>query len=862
MKRQAKSLLFVLVCMASLVVLPAAKAQNVNLIANGDFSAGLAGWTIVPAGETPPWPLANGGANLHPVVNSGYTGTVIYQNLSVTGVGGKSYSFSMKLLKTGTPDDSWRTVAVYLTYMYSGNPVRHKLANPLNSEIATPVSQEGIPTFTGTVTASVTLPYTASAITKIEIAKENAGDFTVDDITLMEGAAPSACAYQLDKPGSPLGRAVPLAPRAFLGPGAGVTTLEVTASGPTCSWTASVVPGADWLTISGGASGAGNGQIQVAATANPNSNGAARRATISLGGQNFDILQLATPLARSVVSLGALNSRRAGNHTATLLTDGKVLIAGGHTNIGTRDALATAELYDPATRTFTPTGTMKAPRWGHTATPLPDGKVLIAGGYNYQGGVHTNLDTAELYDPATGQFTLLSSRMSSPRRQHTATAFPDPITHAMKVLIAGGIASGGAEDNWSVTNRADIYDVALQTFTPTGNLVTGRGTHRAVVVPGPPRTVNLPAGPVTIPVNDVLIAGGSNYTDYLASAEIYDATTGTFSSTGSMAAGRAHGIGNLYNVFGGGVTNGQAWLASTEFFDPSTGAFYPYASLNQARRGHAVAQLSLGRFLVSGGAHAGNPTMEILDLATDTFTPVTTPMTTARVFHTATTLFTGEPEVDVLIVGGDVNGTAELFTVATAPPANVTLTVAKEGTGVGTVTSAPAGISCGAACNHSFNAGTQVTLTATPASGSVFSGWSGGGCSGTGACTVTLNGNTVVTAAFYPPTTAVLGPDRVVFDRVVLDAGASQGNIVSYAWTLTHRTNAAYNRTATGKTPNLTDLQPGFYDVTLTVTDAASQSKTATNLLAVAGPWDVDGDSKSGLAEVIWLLQAIAGKRN
>jgi len=101
----------------------------------------------------------------------------------------------------------------------------------------------------------------------------------------------------------------------------------------------------------------------------------------------------------------------------------------------------------------------------------------------------------------------------------------------------------------------------------------------------------------------------------------------------------------------------------------------------------------------------------------------------------------------------------------------------------------------------------------------------------------------------------------VVFDRAVLDASASQGDIVSYVWTLNHRTNPAYNRTATGQRPELTDLQPGFYDVTLVVTDASAQTTTATTLLAVAGLWDVNGDDRQGAAEVIRILQRMAGLR-
>lgn len=87
-------------------------------------------------------------------------------------------------------------------------------------------------------------------------------------------------------------------------------------------------------------------------------------------------------------------------------------------------------------------------------------------------------------------------------------------------------------------------------------------------------------------------------------------------------------------------------------------------------------------------------------------------------------------------------------TFGTIPPVTHTLSVSRSGSGSGSVSSIPAGISCGSACSHAFAAGTQVTLTATACSGSTFGGWTGGGCSGTGTCTVTLNGATTVTADF------------------------------------------------------------------------------------------------------------------
>lgn len=111
-----------------------------------------------------------------------------------------------------------------------------------------------------------------------------------------------------------------------------------------------------------------------------------------------------------------------------------------------------------------------------------------------------------------------------------------------------------------------------------------------------------------------------------------------------------------------------------------------------------------------------------------------------------------------------------------------------------------------------------------------------------------------------PPLLSNAGSNQVVFDKATLDGSSSQGDIISWNWILTHQTNQAYSRTATGQKPNLNNLATGFYDVRLTVSDGTTTS-SATSLLAVAGPWDVDGDGKVGLAEVTHILQIMAGVR-
>ena len=229
-----------------------------------------------------------------------------------------------------------------------------------------------------------------------------------------------------------------------------------------------------------------------------------------------------------------------GGHTATLLASGKVLIAGGSDQDLTGTGLASAELYDPSTGTFTQTGSMAVGRFLHTATLLPNGKVLIVG------GVLTSLTgpvaTAEIYDPATGTFTVTGA-MATARQQHTATLLADG-----RVLIAGGATSTGPGD-LQATATVEVYDPAAGSFSVTGSMAEARTYHTATLLPS----------------GKVLVAGGGNEN---STAEVYDPATGSFSITGGMEIGRSgHTATLLPNgsvlVAGGGIFAG---LASAELY--------------------------------------------------------------------------------------------------------------------------------------------------------------------------------------------------------------------------------------------------------------------------------------------------------
>ena len=139
------------------------------------------------------------------------------------------------------------------------------------------------------------------------------------------------------------------------------------------------------------------------------------------------------PQGQRVESL-AMTSPRAGA-ASIRLGDGRVLICGGTSTGNVGGVVSSAELYDPASQRFTPTGSMTVPRQGHTITMLQDGRVLIAGGVRNI-GFRSELASAEIYDPSTGSFSATGS-MSVPREGHTATILRDG-----RVLIVGGSDNG------------------------------------------------------------------------------------------------------------------------------------------------------------------------------------------------------------------------------------------------------------------------------------------------------------------------------------------------------------------------------------------------------------------------------------
>jgi N-acetylneuraminic acid mutarotase len=333
------------------------------------------------------------------------------------------------------------------------------------------------------------------------------------------------------------------------------------------------------------------------------------------------------------------------HHTSTLLPNGKILVAGGQGSSGV--VLATAELYDPATNKWSPTtGNMSTPRFNHTATLLPNGKVLVAGGQGNNLGL--TLASAELYDPAADTWSSAGS-MASPRFNHTATLLVNG-----KLLVAGGQGN-----SYGLTlSSAELYDPAAKTWSPTtGNMKTPRYGHTATLI--------------TVVTGDkVLLAGGSDGSTVLDSAELYDPVAGTWSFTAGMTSPRINHTATLLPngiVLVAGGDNGSTILNSSELYDPDAGPTWSLTDvvMTSSRYNHTATLLPDGTVLVAGGRDGDNNALvdaEIYDYGdpdADTWSPAGS-MKTSRYHHTATLLPSGK----VILAGGFTDGSSHILASA------------------------------------------------------------------------------------------------------------------------------------------------------------------------------------------------------
>jgi len=303
----------------------------------------------------------------------------------------------------------------------------------------------------------------------------------------------------------------------------------------------------------------------------------------------------------------AINSAELYNHTSgtwastgsmhvarnlarsVLLSNGSVLVVGGCLNDCLSTTTNSAELYNPAHGTFTATGSMARARAEFGITLLANGEVLVAGGCTAydQNGCAATTTSAEIYNPTTGLWKATGS-LRAARFAVTATRLASG-----KVLVAGGATSA-----LDALNSSEIYDPTAKTWTLGSKMVLARSGYASIM----------------LTTGKVLFVGGENINGVgIANAELYNPSSGTFAVTGSMTATRVeHTVVLLANgkvLVSGGykqTSNVVTALASAELYNPATGTWTATGSMSTARGDHTSTLLTNGFVLNTGGSDTFN----------------------------------------------------------------------------------------------------------------------------------------------------------------------------------------------------------------------------------------------------------------
>ena len=327
---------------------------------------------------------------------------------------------------------------------------------------------------------------------------------------------------------------------------------------------------------------------------------------------------------QSLQQVATLRTARAA-HTATALPSGQVLIAGGMAEGG--GSLSSAELFDPATNTVQELAALAERRTGHTATLLEEGRVLVAGGYSGE-----YLASIEMFDPSAKRFRAAGS-LDEARSGHTATLLPDG-----RILITGGIGR-----DWTFLRSAELYDPNTGRSERVGSMSVPRESHTATLLAD----------------GRVLIVGGHRgrrpNQEVHASAEIFSPQTRQFQASGALLTARhKHDAIKLADgrvlVIGGADHTDRLHYATTETYNPVNGRFERGPSMSHRRYKIAGTSILLpgGDVLVTAGAQAA----EMLDVKSWTFRDVTGRFPAAFRFAAAASLRGG----DVVVPGGYSDG--------------------------------------------------------------------------------------------------------------------------------------------------------------------------------------------------------------
>ena len=393
--------------------------------------------------------------------------------------------------------------------------------------------------------------------------------------------------------------------------------------------------------------------------------------------------ELYDPVGNSWSSAGVTGSDRIG-HSATLLPNGKLLVVGGSTTLGLNQFNnATAEWYDPTSGNWSLIGNMASGRSGHTATLLPDGRVVVTGGHDGTGGV------AEAYDSALGSWSA-TGNLPAERFKSASTLLADGT-----VLVAGG------HNPSSIFSSAVSFNPATNTWSSAGNMIVIRTKgHTSTLLPNGEvlvvggndggnggighliytvelfnpvtaswsQALNRPGGrsnhSATLLANGkVLVAGGLDTLNTKSpSAELYLPTGKNWTNAGTMTTGRSdHSATLLANgkvlIVGGFGSAGPA-TATAELYDPINNSWTSAGSMASPRASHSATLLANGKVLIAGGVRfTALASAELYNPATNTW-EVAGSMTTPRYNHTAVQLANGK----VVVVGNSTaDATAEQY---------------------------------------------------------------------------------------------------------------------------------------------------------------------------------------------------------
>lgn len=740
----------------------------VTVTRNGNFGSGLTSWNLDPAIAYGWNPLSSGKVDLHP--GYGYLGQVLYQNLNVTNVAGKTFSFSCALTKSYALDG--KTVAVYLEYIdASNNRQLLKLANPDNSTISDNT----------TVTGSAVIPAGAQKVVRLSIHKEGNGDFLIDDVSLtapvdvVVGAVPVITGLSAST--GPFGTALTIS-GTDLG-SSGTLTLAGSSSGlAVTSWNSTTINATVQSSGRSGLIRATSGYVEsdglfpFQVTSSHLALMVIKPQQTAVSGEiaefvvRGDFLNgfTSTGLTFSVTGPGGSASPFPGG--TVQLTPASLKNSGGFSIRISTSGLTKGQTYNAEVRTTTASGVVSAP-FSLTTTGVAAIKFYTT-------------------DPGTGAKTYHTT-LPTVTKQGTVSVGIEAQDSTGQILTTPINISSS---NPSILGVYPIYFYGSSIFalnSGSANLIadTLDGTSATLVVPisvpASPKVVNTALSPSSITNKDVT----TKTINVGATLEFGTASYYGFGSEGMIITelGSMH-YDSESKLFSGSLTVQQDTFDAEHPMPPNPGVVGVHVNLKDS----SYSLLALQELPLTITNDPSYGLVKVAARSLDPASPGGEPWIALDFCDSSgTKLFSrygqGDPTLDSNLTalggispasyklkymppwGGSTPvwypnaadaASAETVTVVAAGENQVllhyllpvTVSVTLAGTGSGSVASTPSGMTCsGDSCSGSYPAATWITLQATPADGSLFTGWSGT-CSGTGSCTVQANSNASVTATF------------------------------------------------------------------------------------------------------------------